>query len=105
MFRFAPLKTIRTLFVLWVCFCLMMPLLAQSVATIRAAPIRQDPAQAPAKRNAPANEEFKFGTVDLELLETGKSSRPAIRTRRSGLEDEATSAYLAGLVSHYCRAL
>jgi len=26
MFRFAPLKTIRTLFVLWVCFCLMMPI-------------------------------------------------------------------------------
>src|SRR6266513_1797317 len=95
MFRFVPLNTVRTLLVLLVCFCLTAPVSGAPVATTNAAPVPQDPAQTPVKSDASANEEFKFGTVDLELLE--QVNLLDQRFERDGLvlEDEATNGYLA----------
>jgi len=95
MFRFAPLNTNRTLLVLLVCSCLTAPGSGAPIATANGAPVRQDPAQIPVKSDTPANEEFKFGTVDLELLE--QVNLLDQRFERDGLvlEDEATNGYLA----------
>lgn len=82
----------RQLIITLLCFCLTTPVCAEPPA-----PTPPQPAslpQGPAQTQSPANEEFKFGKVDLELLE--QVNLVDRRFEREGLvlEDEATNAYL-----------
>lgn len=95
MLRFPNLYHRRQLMITLLCFCLATPVGAASLAAIPPRPSSQsqDAAQAPATQSPP-NEEFKFGKVDLELLE--QVNLVDRRFEREGLvlEDDATNAYL-----------
>jgi len=82
-----PLHT-RSLIIAALCFCIAFTAIAPVA-------LAQKPKQAPVEATPPpVNEEFKFGKVDLELLE--QVNLLDRRFERDGLvfEDEATNAYL-----------
>lgn len=82
-----PLKA-RVLIVAALCFCI-------ALTSIAPAALAQKPKTAPTEATPPpVNEEFKFGKVDLEMLE--QVNLLDRRLERDGLvfEDEGTNAYL-----------
>jgi predicted Zn-dependent protease len=82
-----PLHT-RSLIIAALCFCIAFTAIAPVA-------LAQKPKKAPVEATPPpVNEEFKFGKVDLELLE--QVNLLDRRFERDGLvfEDEATNAYL-----------
>lgn len=96
MFRFSSFCGSRRLVIALLCFCLTLPVWAvnlRAAAPLASAPQKKEKEeQDPLK--SPAREEFKFGKVDLELLE--QVDLLDRRFERDGLvlEDEATSNYL-----------
>lgn len=80
-----PRKLIRLL-VTTLCLCVVFTTLPPAVAQRKTAPVEATP--------PPVNEEFKFGKVDLEMLE--QSDLLDHRLERDGLvlTDEAANAYL-----------
>lgn len=84
------------LLVALLCFCLTTPINSTSFAAVkpRSAPLPQKASQTPSNSQAAANEEFKFGKVDLELLEQVNLLDRRFEREGLVLEDDATVAYL-----------
>lgn len=86
----------RQIIVATLCFCLTTPIWAAlpPAAAPQPASVAQGASQLPGASQPAANQEFKFGKVDLELLE--QVNLLDRRFERDGLvlEDEATNAYL-----------
>src|ERR1051326_6747997 len=81
-------RKIQSLIVLALCFCVVLPWVAPvATAQKKTAPVEATP--------PPVREEFKFGKVDLEVLE--QVNLLDRRFERDGmvLEDEATNTYLS----------
>ncbi|MFN2578531.1 MAG: M48 family metalloprotease [Pyrinomonadaceae bacterium] len=95
MSRFAPLNNIPSLLILSVCYCLVIPVVGpRAITATSSAPVRQDSAQTPPKSDPSSNEQFKFGTVDLDLLEQVNLLDRRFEREGLVLEDEAISGYL-----------
>ncbi len=96
MSRFLSLYNNRQLIIALLCFSLTTPVFAASLSAVTAqsASVPQSASQSPDNIQPAANEEFKFGKVDLELLE--QVNLVDRRFEREGLvlEDDATNAYL-----------
>jgi beta-barrel assembly-enhancing protease len=90
----------RQIIVATLCFCLTTPVWAAFPYTAVAQPAPQLPlilqgaSQSPEPAKPAANEEFKFGKVDLELLEQVNLLDRRFEREGLVLEDEATTAYL-----------
>ena len=78
----------RQLIIALLCLCLTAPLCIGSFAEVK------PPSQEPSNPQSPANEEFKFGKVDLELLEQVNLLDRRFEREGLVLEDDATNAYL-----------
>jgi predicted Zn-dependent protease len=78
------------------CICLTTPICSTSFGEVkpRSSFLPQSASQTPSNSQSPANEEFKFGKVDLELLE--QVNILDRRFERDGLvlEDDASNDYL-----------
>jgi predicted Zn-dependent protease len=74
------------------CVSLISPVVSASQVAVAAPWPRQDPASTPPA--SPANEEFKFGKVDLELLEQVNLLDGRLEREGLVLDDEATNSYL-----------
>jgi len=87
----------RYLVAAFLCFCLTISVCSPSFAQVTA---QQPPSSgqgtqpASAKTQSPANEDFKFGKSDLELLEQVNILDRRFEHEGLVLEDEATNAYL-----------
>lgn len=95
MSSFSILNNSRSLLTTLLCFCVTATVFGVSpTAAVTTSRLPQDQTQPATKSQSPANEEFKFGKVDLELLE--QVNLLDARFEREGLvlEGEATSAYL-----------
>ncbi|MEK6337427.1 MAG: M48 family metalloprotease [Acidobacteriota bacterium] len=86
----------RQIIVATLCFCLTTPLWAAFPSTAAPQPPTrpQGTSQLPGPSQPAANEEFKFGNVDLELLEQVNLLDRRFDREGLVLEDEATNAYL-----------
>lgn len=86
----------RQIIVATLCFCLTAPVWAALPATAAPQPPSrlQDASQLPGSSQPAANEEFKFGKVDLELLEQVNLLDRRFDREGLVLEDPATNAYL-----------
>src|SRR5215471_920084 len=74
------------------CFSLIFSIVSVVPVTVSARRSHQDPSQTPSA--LPTNEEFKFGKVDLELLEQVNLLDQRFEREGLVLDNDATSAYL-----------
>src|SRR5260370_42130412 len=83
------------LMVALLCFCLTTPICGTAFTEVnsQSASLTQNASQT-ASKSPPVNEEFKFGKVDLELLEQVNILDRRFESEGIVLEDEATNAYL-----------
>jgi len=87
-------KCARSIVTKLICATLVAQILSLNPSSAGAClPQDRGPAQAPS--SSPANDEFKFGKVDLELLEQVNLLDRRFEREGLVLEDDATSAYLA----------
>jgi predicted Zn-dependent protease len=85
----------RQIIVATLCFCLTTPVWAlPSTAAPQPPSIPQGASQLPGASQPAANEEFKFGKVDLELLEQVNLLDRRFDREGLVLADEATNAYM-----------
>jgi len=76
-------------------FCLTAPICGLPVVAEKQEPaVPQSASQNPSGSQSPANEEFKFGKVDLELLDQVNLLDQRFEREGLVLEDTATNAYL-----------
>src|SRR6266699_6911080 len=75
-------------------FCLTAPICGLPVVAEKQEPAVPQSAQNPSGSQSPANEEFKFGKVDLELLDQVNLLDQRFEREGLVLEDTATNAYL-----------
>lgn len=86
-------RSLAAVLVTLLCFCLTTNSFAVSPA-VPPARVFQDQTRPADKPQSPANEEFKFGKVDLELLEQVDLLDRRFEREGLVLADDATSAYL-----------
>lgn len=85
----------RLVIVALLVFCLTAPIGGVPVVAEKRGPaVPQSPPQNPSGSQSPANEEFKFGKVDLELLDQVNLLDQRFEREGLVLEDTATNAYL-----------
>src|SRR5438093_8698357 len=92
---FMKTSNARLVIVAVLVFCLTAPICGVPVVAVRQEPaVPQGPPQNPSGPQSPANDEFKFGKTDLELLDQVNLLDQRFEREGLVLEDDATNAYL-----------